>query len=446
MKICFVALGAYPLFDPSVRGPTGGMEFQSWTFARALAKRGTADVSFLVRDHGQPAITRFDGVAVYARREPLATQLRRVFRGVRRNDAGFESPASRGGGRDLVQAAKLPLRGVRAGLKLIGQALRNVPAGEELYAGIGADVFITFGVNEISAEVISACQQQRRKSILYLASDSDLDEVFAVPHARSREDGVRGVDGHYALMNADAIVVQSQHQLARLSERFGRSGPVIANPIDLDSDGTAGSPAPAAAAAAIGRGPFVLWVGRSDPVYKRPDLCLDLAVRLPQVRFVMVMAPMDRDYHAMLKRRRPANVEIIDGLPLRAMPHLFRAALALVSTSSREGFPNVFLQAGQFGIPVVSLSVDPDGIFSDRGAGVVCKGRLDLMAEAVEQLVEKPERRGHYSHRLANYVTEFHDMERLCDELCEAIDVAAGQRSGAGASSFTPAAESKLCA
>ncbi len=445
MKICFVALGAYPLFDPAVQGPTGGMEFQSWTFARALAKRGTMDVSFLVRDHGQPAVTRFNGIAVYARREPLATQLLRVFRGMRRNGVTAGSTAPIVGGRDLLQAAKLPLRGVRAGFRLIGQALRNVPAGDELYARIGADVYITFGVNEISAEVIKACQEQRRTSILYLASDSDLDEVFAAPYARSREDGVRGVDGHYALMNADAIVVQSQHQLARLSERFGRSGPVIANPIDLDSDGTAGSPAPAEVAAAIGRGPFVLWVGRSDPVYKRPDLCLDLAVRLPQVRFVMVMAPMDRDYHALLKRRRPANVEIIDGLPFRAMPHLFRAALALVNTSSREGFPNAFLQAGQFGIPVVSLSVDPDGIFADRGAGVVCKGRLDLMAEAVEALVEKPERRGHYSNRLANYVAEFHDLERLCDELCEAIDVAAGQRGRESISQFA-AVNSKLCA
>lgn len=446
MKVCFVALGAYPLFDPTVRGPTGGMEFQSWTFARALAKRRTMGVLFLVRDHGQPAVTSFEGIEVYARREPLATQLRRVFRGVRRNGAGLSSPTPGGGGRDLVQAAKLPFRGVRAGIRLIGQSLRNVPAGDELYARIGADVYITFGVNEISAEVIKACQQQRRKSILYLASDSDLDEVFAVPHTRSREDGVRGVDGHYALTNADAIIAQSQHQLARLSERFGRSGPVIANPIDLDSDATAGWPVPHEVASAIGRGPFVLWVGRSDPVYKRPDLCLDLAVRLPQVRFVMVMAPMDREYHAMLKRRRPVNVEIIDGLPLRSMPHLFRAALALVNTSSREGFPNVFLQAGQFGIPVVSLSVDPDGIFSDRRAGVICKGRLDLMAEAVEQLVEKPERRHHYSHRLGKYVAEFHDLERLCDELCEAIDLAAGQGLGESVSRIAAAVDSKLCA
>src|SRR5258708_36185211 len=202
MKTCFVALGAYPLFDPTVRGPTGGMEFQSWTFARALAKRGTMDVSFLVRDHGQPAVTRFDGIAVYARREPLARQLVRVFRGVLRNGATTGSTAPTVGGRDRLQAAKVPLRGVRAGLRLIGQALRNVPAGDELYARIGADVLMPFGVNEISAEVIKACQEQRRKSILYLASDSDLDEVFAAPHASSREDGVRGVDGHYALMNA----------------------------------------------------------------------------------------------------------------------------------------------------------------------------------------------------------------------------------------------------
>jgi glycosyltransferase involved in cell wall biosynthesis len=444
MKICFVALGAYPLFDPTVCGPAGGMEFQSWTFARALARRGMIDISFLVRDHGQAAVSTFDGIKVYARREPLATQVRRVFRAVSSNKATTAALPTRSKF-NLPQVVRLPFRGLRSAARLISQALRNVPAGDALYERIGADVFVTFGVNEISAEVVAACRRQGRKSILYLASDSDLDEVFACRSDESREDGVRAADGHYVLRHADQIVVQSHDQLARLESRFGRSGPVIANPIDLDADETGGAPAPPDVASAIGRGPFILWVGRSDPVYKRPDLCLDLAVRLPQVRFVMVMAPMDREYHAMLKRRRPANVEIIDGLPLRAMPHLFRAALALVSTSSREGFPNVFLQAGKFGIPVVSLNVDPDLIFADRGVGVACHGRLDLMVEAVEQLVAKPGRRRHYAGRLADYVREFHGLEQLCDELCETIDAVAGM-GRQSIPQLATTADSKLCA
>jgi glycosyltransferase involved in cell wall biosynthesis len=128
------------------------------------------------------------------------------------------------------------------------------------------------------------------------------------------------------------------------------------------------------------------------------------------------------------------------------MPHLFRRATALVSTSSQEGFPNIFLQAGKFGIPVVSLAVDPDGIFSERGVGIVCKGRLDLMVEAVEQLVVNPERRQHYTERLAEYVAKFHGLERLCDELCEAIQVAAGEETSESVSHFAATAESKLCA
>jgi glycosyltransferase involved in cell wall biosynthesis len=315
-------------------------------------------------------------------------------------------------------------------LKITWQLLRGVEAGPALYEGIPADVFLTFGVNGISAEVIGFSRQHHRKSILCIGQDSDLDEVFVTPGRNRRADGVFGIDGHCALTDADEIVVQTGYQLDLLRERFGRVGHLILNPIDLEADETQGCVLEPDVEAVVAQGPFILWVGRSDPVYKRPDVCLELARRLPQVRFVMVMGRMNAEFHAELKRRRPANVEIIDGLPFRAMPHLFRASLALVSTSSQEGFPNIFLQAGKYNVPVVSLNVDPDGIFSERRAGVVCNGNLDLMGKALGQLVSDPVQRQQYAERLAKYVAEFHGLEGRCDELCEIVRQTAQQDDG----------------
>jgi glycosyltransferase involved in cell wall biosynthesis len=179
----------------------------------------------------------------------------------------------------------------------------------------------------------------------------------------------------------------------------------------------------------IRQGPYVLWVGRSDPVFKQPEVCLEVAKRLPDARFVMVMALCDATFHAEIKRRKPANVEIIDGLPFRAMPHVFRWAVALVSTSRQEGFPNIFLQAGKYRVPVVSLNVDPDGLFSQRGAGIVCQGSVERMADELRRLTAGPEHRALYANRLARYVADHHSLAGRCDELLEVIDetVCAGQ-------------------
>ncbi len=424
MKICFVALGAYPLFDPTVRGPMGGMETRAWIFARALARRHRAQVSFVVDDRGQTAVGEFGGITVYARRHSIATEIVEAARRVAADMKALQHSGSGTIAGVIGLARKATVRAIGVLKKVAGQALRGVPSGPALYPRIPADVFLTFGVNGVSAEVVISCRAHGKKSILCIAHDSDLDEVFTTPTRLCRTDGVSAIDGCRALRQADEIVVQSQHQLDLLRERFGRQGKLIANPIDLEADDTEGAALEPQVRALIRQGPYVLWVGRSDPVFKQPDLCLDVAERLPDVRFVMVMALLDANLHAEIRRRKPANVEIIDGLPFRAMPHVFRWAVALASTSRQEGFPNVFLQAGKYRVPVVSLSVDPDGLFSRRRAGIACHGNIEHMAGELRGLAADPEHRALYASRLARYVAENHSLAGRCDELCEVIDAA----------------------
>ena len=428
-SICFVALGAYPLFDPQVRGPMGGMETRAWTFARTLARRG-ARVSFVVADRGQPAVTEFEKITVYARRDSIATELVKAVRNVAADAKSLQGSNS-GMIRGLFVLAGRATAHFAGTIGTIArQVVHSVPSGRVLYPRIPADVFLTFGVNGISAEVVVSCRAQNRKSVVCIAHDSDLDELFMTPTRRRRADGVLAVDGCQALRQTDEIVVQSQHQLELLSERFGRVGHTIANPIDLDTDDTQGTALEPHVCTLIRKGPYVLWVGRSDPVFKQPEACLALAEKLPDMRFVMVLALCDATLHAAIKRKKPANVEIIDGLPFRSMPHLFRWALALVSTSRQEGFPNIFLQAGKYRVPVVSLNVDPDGLFSQQGVGFVCGGSLERMADALRHLAAEPEQRALYANRLARYVAENHDLAGRCDELCEVIDAACGSAEG----------------
>ncbi len=447
LPVAFVALGAYPLFDPTVRGPMGGMESRAWIFARALSRMAGMDVSFMVIDRGQPPVRDFDGITVYSRRNSILTALTWVARSfVLDGRAMRRVPffhVTRG---FLSLAWRIPGRTLRVLLRIAEQALRGVPAGPTLCARLPAEVFLTFGVNDTSAEVIAACRRNQRKSILCVAHDSDLDEVFVTPSGGQRADGVPARDGHLALTQADEIVVQSRAQLTLLRERFGRSGRLVLNPIDLHGDDTQGRPLESDAAAVVARGPYVLWVGRSDRVFKRPDVCFELARKLPTVRFVMVMALADAAFHAELKRDCPANVDLIDGLPFHAMPHLFRSSLLLVSTSAQEGFPNTFLQAGKYGIPVVSLNVDPAGMLATHGAGIACQGSLDKMSDAVQQLVADAGRRQDYAARLAAYAAAVHGLEGRVDELHRVIvesvqgpdECGSDRRSPAGGADHQP--------
>ena len=81
----------------------------------------------------------------------------------------------------------------------------------------------------------------------------------------------------------------------------------------------------------------------------------------------------------------------------------------LVSTSqpseegvSKEGFPNVFLEAWSLGIPVVSLHSNPSGLLDSNEIGVLCSDKDDAM-----QIIEELHRDNDRWHQMALKSQEF---------------------------------------
>jgi len=92
-------------------------------------------------------------------------------------------------------------------------------------------------------------------------------------------------------------------------------------------------------------------------------------------------------------------------------------AKVLINTSDFEGFPNVFLEAWSFGVPVVSLNVDPGGVIQENHLGVVCNGDLRKMISSLEQIdsmVFDP-------IRLQDYVMKNHSLEAASQQLAEIL-------------------------
>jgi glycosyltransferase involved in cell wall biosynthesis len=227
--------------------------------------------------------------------------------------------------------------------------------------------------------------------------------------------GLRGKVGHYALKNADHVIVQTEKQRELLREKYGREGIVIRNPIELrESDHAAPAGVPGIPGVTS---PYVLWVGRADRSHKRPAAAIEAAVTLPDIQFVMIMNRFDSEVSDEVTRKCPPNVRILEWVPYEQIDAYYRHARLFLSTSVFEGFPNTFLQSGKFGVPVVSLDVDPDGMLAQHRCGLCAKGNMTQLVDNIRMLWNDDAERAVYSKAIRQYVHDFHEAGGRVREL-----------------------------
>lgn len=170
----------------------------------------------------------------------------------------------------------------------------------------------------------------------------------------------------------------------------------------------------------------VLWMARAID-WKQPQLFLDLAQRFPEQTFVMVCPPShDQRYWHKIKKRAAtlSNVTFYSSVPYRDTWPLFAAASVFVNTSSQEGWPNTFLQAGATRTPILSLTVDPEGFIEQTSSGLVCHGSIDRLTAGLEHLLRDGDKRQQLGEHAFAYVTSFHSLPIIASELARHIDQA----------------------
>lgn len=408
IKVCFVALNAYPAIDPAVAGSFGGIETRAWLFARALAEHQDFEVSFVVR-HWNPLRQKvYAGVQLhllrdryYAVRDSLRFRLQLTSR----------FPWLRLRQPKLSDLFYLPLL---VGLKLL-RPRRDACSSSAFLKKIDADLLLTFGVQSYSATVIATAQANQRPAVLFLGSDSDLDENYLPGSDYTSVYRDQGDVCYWTIQNASAILCQTDRQRDRLEQLFQRQGNVIRNPIDLESwDRLQTLDLPEELTGGWKR--YALWVGRADAVHKRPQDLLEVARRCPEVSFLMVMNRRDDVFEAQIRAQAPENVRIVEHVPFAQMPALFSRAAVFVNTSALEGFPNTFLQAAASKVPIASLNVEDDFLKQSQ-SGVCAQGDLELLAQTVRQAWagEELELRGR------EYIEEHHALKQQTELLAQTL-------------------------
>lgn len=122
-----------------------------------------------------------------------------------------------------------------------------------------------------------------------------------------------------------------------------------------------------------------VWVATLND-NKRPQWMINLAKSLPQYNFAMVGFGYDKILlnEVLDSERKLLNFKYLGYCSLKETLTIIASSKILINTSIFEGFPNVFLQAWSFGMPVIS-TVNPNGVFTDFKVGFLVENENELM-------------------------------------------------------------------
>jgi glycosyltransferase involved in cell wall biosynthesis len=246
-------------------------------------------------------------------------------------------------------------------------------------ARANADLYYHNCAEYVTGQVALWCRWHHRRFVYSVASDMDCEVVL--PDLKTRRERVLYRMG---LRRANRIIVQTRTQQKMLQEGFNLDAVVIPMPCWGEVDtGAMRQPPPEASAR-------VLWVGRiCEP--KRPDRFLDLAQACPDLHFDLVGPANDTAYaQGVLQRAWGIQNMTVHGAVTRdRMPEFYRQAACLCCTSDYEGFPNTFLEAWSYGLPIVS-TFDPDSLIVRLNLGCTAADIAGLEAK-IRALLHSPE-------------------------------------------------------
>jgi hypothetical protein len=362
LRVAFATPGVLPILRGEEGTVYGGSELRAWRFARGLADAGF-EVSIVGGAASAMSPDLLGPVSVVTTKpaQPLQAMLRRIVR-TQRTDH------------------------------------------HDLWRRAGADVYVAFGAAEYNAGLGEWCERNGRPFVLFAGSDADFSQDYRPGNTDLNTWGSRCDRCYDSIRLATRLVVQGRKQKQLARDRFGLDATIIANPVVMrnEPDDTIGS--------------RFLWIGKAV-ANKRPELALALAEACPDQQFTMILNDIGNGLFERISGARPANVEIVASVPPAHLGRYFAQARALICTSDFEGFPNTFLDAGSFGVPVLSLRVDPDGIVAREQGGFVTHGDLAGLASAVEHFAAAPHAAIAAGRRLYDYVRREHEASRRVDEL-----------------------------
>lgn len=343
IKVCFISFNSYPLFVKKSLEYFGGAEVQISQIAQYLAKDRRFRISLMVTNYGQKSQLKFG-------RLTLHIGMRRFF------------PAS-------IQVIRFLL------------TLRK----------INADIYVERTLNLKVGLICLFCKLFKKRFVYMVAHDWDCQSDF-----NNYLKGLSRFSFRFGLTRANLVICQTKQQQFKLKQNFNISAALMRSVIK-----------PTSAVKQLKKDIF-LWVGRADK-WKRPEKFIQLVKKLPKEKFVMVCRQgNDKKIYLKIKNlaQKQINLKFLKVVNYEQIINYFQQAKVFVNTSTAEGFPNTFLQAGLTKTPVFSYQVNPDDYLNKYHCGLVGQQNFD-------QLLNHPARLKTMGQNHYLYVKKFHSLKNL---------------------------------
>jgi glycosyltransferase involved in cell wall biosynthesis len=268
-----------------------------------------------------------------------------------------------------------------------------------------AHYYLQRAYTELSPLFVFLAHILNRKFIYMVAHDSEVDGSH-----RLMKNNLSKRYARYLWKKTDSLICQNQYQMVHLKE-LNKKVSFLTNSHEIpEKDNTAGE--------------YFLWVGRSAP-WKRPELYLELASKFPDEKFMFVLNKANQGDMEFEKIKGKAldleNVEFIESVHYSKIPELYRRAKIFVNTSTQEGFPNTFIDAGKWGVPIASLNVNPNMFITEHNCGIVGNDDLENFVSEIQLLLENKEKYDEMSENIYKYMNINHNIENNVLKLIDII-------------------------
>jgi glycosyltransferase involved in cell wall biosynthesis len=371
-RICFVSLNAYPYLIGQYKKFAGGAERQQVLLAKELARRGH-QISFIVSDHGQADIMMIGNILVYKHSLPQVL--------------------------DILTSIKL--RWFCLWINFL-----------KTLAKPNADIYYQRTASYTTGTIAFFCFLKRKKFIYSIAHNFDVNgTAIHDSYIIDVSDSIRRFLKKFYIMGlrlADCVIAQNNEQQILLQKNYGKKSVLIKSLYDKQENDKQEN---------IQENPVIseiLWVS-SIQIWKKPEVFLELAKKIPCVQFRMIGGPsVDKHYYKNIEvmADRIPNLEFTGFIPPDQIQKFYQKAIAFVNTSDFEGFPNTFLEAWSNAVPVISLNVDPEEIICKNNLGFHSK-TFDQLVLDVKRLLKDPELRAALGKNGRIYVEKEHSLESI---------------------------------
>jgi len=368
MKVCFIALTAYPLLSGKNLGHLIGPDVHTVLLGRELVKRDVR-VTFITYDEGGPPTESFDGIDVIK----------------------------------TYRFTDIPRLNLQTKAISLWKAMKKAETQIYIHHAGASGIVSLF------------CRITGKRFVYNIASDREVDKNFK---------GYSTLDRFRLWLDfklADTVITMNDFQKRMLKLNYGRDSVLIKHHLPLGMRSRPGKARP----------PVVLWVGSVAEI-KQPELFLELAREIPEARFQMIASHgIDEEYYIRIKDSagKIGNLEFSGFVPFNETGRYYEKASVLVNTSVVEGFPYAFLQAWLAYTPVVSLNADPDEVIARYRLGFSSK-TFDKMIADVKMLLIDQKLNEKMGDNARKYVEENHDIEKIVGQYIEVFNRLVGPQKG----------------